>query len=1367
VINKLKWLLLISTTSFFLPFVMAAQPQLPFRNYTTEDGLSNSRVRAFLQDKDGFTWVGTAAGLNRFDGYRFTVFEASGKPEADGLYHSGVLALLEDQLGHLWVGTKSGLQLMNRQQEQFFPSPSSTRSPFQPIGQVMKLLESSEGDVWVGAVNGLFRISQLERVDQQSELEKALQKGAFQLTAHALEGTQNRIWSLEEDRDGRIWVGTNAGLTCFDLKKQQFIPLPLLPTEANEAVFSAPVHALEFGKEQQLWIGTEQGLYKLDIQSGQCQKYPVKIGVPGFLQNEFVTELEEDDKGRLWVGTDGGGLSQLDPSNGRFVHYRHVLSDPSSIADNNVEALYLDPHQGIWVGTHKGVSYYNMNRKAFQALQAGQGENAISPGAIEAACVTADGRYWLGIDDGGINIYDPKNGKITYLSVQNGNLIDNDVVALMEDRNNNIWIGSWGGGLSILNPDGQIRHLLREEQLPEFIRDPFVWTFLEDEHGNIWIGTVNNGLVKYQPKDASFTLFREKVPGSWVKDIAQDKQGKLWFLTNEGLFEYDTKNQQAQHVDLPGLNSNNATISLLYPGEDGSLWLGMQQGLVSYHPKGELKIWDQSHGMADSWVKSIAEDAAGQLWLGTGKGISKFTPDQETFINYGAADVLLKGEFTRAAAQAEDRSMLFGNIDGAVLFHPDRIKSYPLAPKVALTDFHLFNKSVPIDGSLVDSTLAVSPLKAHISYTKNIQLKHWQNYLSFEFAALDYLNPSEHLYKYRLKGLQDEWIEASPDHRIASFTDLSPGTYTFQVMAGNADGVWNEQPAEVRLYLSPPWWQSWWAYTLYALLIAGATFIALRIFKNRLELQAQVDFNQREAQRLKELDQFKSRLYTSLTHEFRTPLTVILGMTEQIRTAPKKHLEQGTRLIENNGRSLLRLINQLLDLSKLEDNALQLQWVQSDIISYLRYITASFQTYANGKNLSLRFLAQPNELLMDYDPEQLQQVMYNLISNAVKFTPSGGAIVVRLQKEQDLLKIGVEDNGIGIDKEAQARIFDRFYQVVANGEPLHTNKVAGTGIGLAHTRELVKLMGGSINVDSELRKGTVFKVSLPITQNAPLAKAPIVEHWQPKIVEEGALFADASSDKPLLLIIEDNPDVVLYLKSCLSQLYRLDIAYNGKIGIAKALEYIPDLIISDIMMPEKDGYQVCDFLKQDERTSHIPLILLTAKADTDSRIAGLKRGADAYLSKPFHKQELLVRLEKLAERQKRMAAYFERQVKDTKPTSLPQPEEEATLQIEDAFIQKVRSIVDEHYEDENFALPDLCSKLGMSRSQLYRKMKALTNTTPSAFIRFYRLNAARKLLEEGGFSVSEVAWKVGYKDVGHFSRNFQEAFGSSPSKVND
>jgi signal transduction histidine kinase/DNA-binding response OmpR family regulator len=732
--------------------------------------------------------------------------------------------------------------------------------------------------------------------------------------------------------------------------------------------------------------------------------------------------------------------------------------------------------------------------------------------------------------------------------------------------------------------------------------------------------------------------------------------------------------------------------------------------------------------------------------------------------NFYVEDGLSHNEFnTPSALKARNGRIFMGGLNGVNAFFPAElerktaVKSHTLLSKYSLFDTE--------KDSLLFFNVSTLPEK--------IELPPSVTSLNLHLALTSYLDPAKNQYAWRLDGLDEDWYYAGDQH-VASYRHLAPGTYTFRAKAADPFGNWSENELTLRFVVIRPWYSRWWAWLLYLLAAGSAIYL---LYRNQLSKRME----HAENLRLQELDEFRSHFFTNITHEFRTPLTVILGMAEQVESDASNEVKGKIGLIRRNGQNLLRLINQILDLAKLESNALKINYVQGDVLPYLRYITESLHSLANAQNVMVRVESKEAEIVMDYDPERLLQIVHNLLSNAIKFTPSGGRVVLRANvvnlaglKTLPGLQLTVTDNGVGIPPEDLPNIFDRFYQ--ANN--LEKAKAGGTGIGLALSKELVKAMNGEISVESEVGKGTVFTVRLPITKRAGLSdEVPVIASETvalsfPKGTSAShvAVRHDADvpfgNDKATVLLIEDNPDVVEYLIICLGEDYRLDYAYNGRSGIEKALETVPDLIISDVMMPEKDGFEVCETLKNDERTSHIPIVLLTARADAASRIAGLRRGADAYLSKPFHREELLAQLQVLTEKQRRITAWLSRKAQNEKQVPLPETIAEEDLQIEDAFIQKLRNIVAENYTDEGFGLPQLCQKIGMSRSQLFRKMTALIAIAPSDFIRSHRLNEARKLLETTDLNVSEVAWQCGFVNLAHFSKVYQEEFGIAPSATN-
>ena len=636
---------------------------------------------------------------------------------------------------------------------------------------------------------------------------------------------------------------------------------------------------------------------------------------------------------------------------------------------------------------------------------------------------------------------------------------------------------------------------------------------------------------------------------------------------------------------------------------------------------------------------------------------------------------------------------------------------------------------------------------------ETITLAHNQNDLTLEYVGIHFDNPEKIQYQYKMEGVHEDWVKVGTE-RTARFNNLQPGNYTFLVKAANADGVWNKTPSSLKIQILAPWYWDWWSKILYvALVISGSYALYQFQLKRRLETE--------ETKRLQELDAVKSKMYTNITHEFRTPLAIIQGMTGELEGN-----EKAKATIQRNSFNLLNLVNQMLDLSKLESGNLPIKMVQSDVINYLSYLTESFHSMAISKGILLHFLPKESVLYMDYDPDKLMKIMINLLSNAIKFTAHGGHVYVQVKQvkkgKSTSLCLEIRDTGIGIPKVEIDQIFDRFYQV----DDSITRKGDGTGIGLAYTRELVKILKGKIEVDSILGKGSTFTVYLPIHRVAPMIfpdatkdlikKAKIDQGFTEKIKDTYV----GDSNIPLVLIVEDNRDVKEYLATCLINSYQLAFASQGTEGIKKAIDLIPDIIISDVMMPEKDGFELCEYLKKDRHTSHIPIILLTAKADLDSKVLGFQKGADAYISKPFSKEELLIRMQQLIQLRKELQKRFggthqinQRKISDTK------------FALEIKFLEQVNQVIHTHLDNSNFDSTQLSKAVNMSASQLYRKLKAITGKSTAIYIRYRRLLVAKDLLETTDKTVSEITYLVGFKELAYFSKCFSEEFGISPSQV--
>ena len=856
-----------------------------------------------------------------------------------------------------------------------------------------------------------------------------------------------------------------------------------------------------------------------------------------------------------------------------------------------------------------------------------------------------------------------------------------------------------------------------------------------------------------------------------VGDMHVDKEGNLWVLTNGGLWKIDLEQKTGTRIGEEYGFQNMSFLSI-YEDEGGDFWLGtLLEGLVHFDPRTEkvLQTVTFEQGLAHNSVYTILPDNEGDLWVGTNDGISIVSPTGEILACIYEEDGLKNNRFFRFDAfRSSDGRLFFGNAHGLNVIDPKAVRSLI---KRDTKNRKIYLTKLTYSDSNIQKEITQ---KNQLDQIGKVLLPAQRRNLTIAFSLSSYLETSKNNYAYRLAGIENDWNHLGPQHEL-NLTNLPVGEYLLQIKGRDFRNNWTEEVLEVPIQAKEVFYKQTWFYLLCALpfILFGLAW-AYRNQREKKILEAKVARRtqkiredkaliESQAQRLAELDQVKSQFFTDISHEFRTPLTVIIGMAKQVQENPEKWLEKGGQMITRNAHNLLNLVNQILDLRKLESGYLPINLVQGDIVQYLRYITESFHSLANTHNVLLQVESNQRSILMDYDPEKFRQILSNLLSNAIKYTPSGGRVSVSINSIQPAstpeLQLLVSDNGPGISAQDLPHIFDRFYR--ASDE---VSKAGGTGVGLALTQELVKLLEGSIEVKSEVGEGTTFTVCLPIRREA--AVAPALE-WEAATVSTTSTPPTISQSTVQLLLIEDNADVVEYMAGLLQDQYSLEFAYNGRIGIEKALESVPDIIISDVMMPEKNGFEVCETLKNDARTSHIPIVLLTAKADVESRIAGFKTGADVYLPKPFQPEELQVVLENLLSiRQKLQEKYSleQGQMEAVVQQSDEDPQANGLSDVERQFLQKLRTFVEAHLDDPKLSPDSICQHLGMSRSNLYRKLKALTNHSLTHFIRQLRLRKAEDLLQNTELDISEIAYSVGFSDPKYFSRVFAEVYEVSPSE---
>ncbi len=1407
VLLLLTWVL---CTPFFLP---AQTSSLIIEEIPIGKGRLKNSVMDLLQDQRGFLWVSTVGGLYRYDGYEFKHYPFPSVPRKehrDTMWHNapGAGQLLEDRNGNIWiVNTFSEswigwLKMLDIRQDTLVNL--DIRMVSRPVTYKRPLIEDPEGYLWVHCLDGLRRITLPEEGGTAYEIKLYSSEPG---TPHALSDT---ISSLLLDRRNRLWMSTyDGGLHYYDRQQDQIRKISTLSPGG--------IWELSQMKNGSIAAASKEGLFLIDPETLQIEHIQHQPGIASSLAGNYIRTMLPDLEGQLWLFSaprkEGPyTLQRFDPVSGQFSGPYMDSILPGGAMTGFYDApfhLFADRNGRIWVNNNKGLQFYDPEHDRFVHIR---NANPTIGESVHTFLQDNSGVLWMGAPMG-LSKFAPGANRFKVFRHQTDNplsLSGDRVATVFEDSRGYLWLGHSRGIDRIrLNEVNQITE-------KKFFFFDAAYGFSEDRQGNIWVHSLSGKLGFIATGDQPINVYTSfPVDGRRVNFkiavTAIRAPEKGIFISSNGLLHHDPVTGTTKHFPLP--NSLTTTSGPLFiHGYDSAmqLWLSNSQYFLRFDPssgefipfptrtragrficqgdKGEmwtttsglrllnikdgalLKHFHPGTGFPTDFTEGVVKDDHGNLWITSDVGLIQFDPKTEQFRVFDRANGLPTNNiYAGSGCKRQNGELLIPlGEKGLVLFDPTELQpdSFPVPP--VITGLKLSNDPL-LPG---DSRGA---LRRSIPYTKEIVLAHHQNVLTIEYTGLHFSMPEANRFTYLMEGIDEDWVEAG-NRRVATYAGLAPGDYTFRLKAANPDGIWNPSEASLRITIRPPWWRTWWAYSLYAL---GILTLIATVYRFLLDRQLE----QAETRRLAELDEAKTQMYTNITHEFRTPLTVIQGMADQMEENPGDWFREGLRLIRNNSNKLLRLVNQMLDLHKLESGSMPVNIVQGDVVNYLQYITESFRSYAVTKNIRLHFLCPFEKLMMDYDPEKLLTIVSNLLSNAIKFTPEGGDVYVQLavdspqravgtsQKNGDKLPIGktlvliIKDTGIGISEKKRPYIFNRFYQADDN----HASNGAGTGIGLALTKELTNLLKGKIEVQSNIGKGSTFIVRLPIFLNAQ------DEHLVEQITEQVEAFipgvlkseincdaAKISEEQPLVLLVEDNEDVLLYLQSCLAADYQLAFARNGREGIDRALELVPDVVLSDVMMPEVGGFELCDTLKKDVRTSHIPIILLTAKADQASKVEGLKEGADAYLTKPFDKEELQVRLKKLIELRRHL---LERYDEEARTARFLKPGSSSAYPREDAFLQQIQDTLVAHIDEQDFGIPELCAALGMSRTQLHRKIKALTGKSTSIYLRSLRLAKARELLENSDLNVSEVSYEVGFRSPTYFSQAFSEEYGVPPSAV--
>ncbi|WP_378182279.1 two-component regulator propeller domain-containing protein [Aquimarina sp. SS2-1] len=1327
-----------------------------FHHYTLEDGLSQETINAIIKDSRGFLWLGTQDGLNRFDGDRFEIFK--NEELQNSISGNHITKLLEDDLGNIWIGTgNNGVCVYD-------PSTKSIRrihdTTIDMSAACSGIAKDNKGNVYISFFNqSLVKISRSDK----SSLE--INEIEFFTKISATISSLNII-------NNTLFVGTKEGNLFYSDLDRNGTNFKEYKHEHNWRNIKSIVRDT-YG---QVLIGTDSGLWKLNFQEKTSTQLKIKSD-PSFTNLTIADIIVNADN--IWAATDNGlyhlkdykqDLLEFDT----FKRYRGDNNLSNTISSSNVHCLYQDD-EFLWIGANK-LDVLEFNPPVFRTLQNSDVGCSKKPFVNNHiySILKEKKRTWVGTR-GGMNLI-TNDSTYNFRKTDKPNSIAYDVVRGIErDIDNNLWIATTKG-VSILNlkkfsPDGpNFTPLLHNPVDDSSLSENNTRSIFVDRDHNIWITTFGGGINLFtgdvKAEKFSFKHFKN-IPGydnsissDLVLTMIQDHQKNYWIATKNGLnrlnFEDDNFEKPSFKTfrNIPGDTtslSNNSVLSV-FEDSDHVLWVGTQNGLHKFDASKEtFKVYGKKEGLLNPVVYNILEDENKNLWMSTNFGLFRFNKKTEIFSNFNSGDGLLSTEFNLGAAFKDPKTneLYFGGIDGLNFFKPEKVSDLDREGAILLTELRIKNNIE------VPSANDTSVLKKNIITTKSIQLKHDQFPFYLSFSNMDFRAFKNNKYLYKLNPVDDTWNDLSNTQEI-QFPSLSPGTYKLQIQGKTRNQIWDKDPLELEIEILPPWWKTNIMYTVYILIIVFILFTIHRFLLAR-------KLNIQEAQKLREIDEQKSKLYTNITHEFRTPLTVILGINNTLkeRLASNKcsqYLEH-CEMIRRNGKNMLQLVNQMLDLAKLEEGKLKLHLQQGNIAEFCRYIVSSYSSLAESKNISIAFYTEQENIRMDFDQDKIQQILSNLLTNAIKFSDLGSDIVVHLHQENDDFILKVKDSGKGIPKEKITQIFDRFYQV----EHVDKKEQAGTGIGLSLTKELVTLMDGNIEVDSTLHQGSIFTVIIPITNTAKVtAEFSMNKKPSPKTKtypQETAQNIKSKNDRPLVLVVDDNKDIIQLLSVSLTDSYNVVAASNGNEGMEKATQLIPDIIICDVMMPEKDGLELCDILKKDERTSHIPIILLTAKVTENDKIAGLLHGADAYLHKPFSKTELLVRIEKLISLRTILQQKFSlnsswQTVSDKKMNTKNKD-----------FIDKVLTSIEKNLDNTNYGKLELSEDLHLSESQAYRKIKAITGFSTAIFIRKVRLQKAKFLLQTTDHNVSEVSYMTGFSNPSWFCKAFKEEYDQPPNAM--
>lgn len=1332
-------------------------PNVLFKRFYSSNGLPDERIRSIFQDHSGYLWIGTMNGICRYDGYSFKNFFKT--KNDNSISGNWAYSITEDAAHNIWIGTNEGFSKFDQEKETFINYKIPNKLPTQQYKRVNTLLFDNDGMLWIGGRLGLM---------QYNPTNNTFKKFPFA-------PLNVNVSKIIKGENNYLWVATDKGLIHYNLTsgKYDFFTLNIKPNAYGDKIWSL----LE--DKQDLYVGTgSSGLLRLPHNSnngfGNFEYLNTYKSGEESLENTQVFDICKSSVGDLWLGTEKGLVKIEKPgtANAKINNYRNNSVNDKSVSSDRVYCVFIDKTNVLWCGTEVGLNNLQLSALPF---------NYYSFAGIRLTdqvrgIYSENGKdIWVATYKSGFYKYNTSTNYTRTFNFKPEHSFFNGTRSVIINKGK-VLIGTLDG---IVQLDGE------GSNYGNILQGNAVFTMYKDRKSNVWVGT-NNGLFKinangslenYESKFVAIKGFAS----SFVRTLFEDNSGNIWVgFENGGLAIISNKTNKPTFVTE---NSNKegvfgSTIYSIAEYPNNTIWIGSESGLTKMVvPNGELNNFDNinfknysvQNGLPDKSVNGILSDDNGNLWISSIKGLVKFNIEKEIFQNYLPNIYFNHGCYYKL----NNHQFYYGTSDGFIEFDPASISEDKFLPDVAISDIKLFNQSIKIEQKINGEVV----LNQSLSNTKKLAFNYKNNVFTLDFAALHFANPEQNKFAYKMEGFDNDWIQTNAQSRSATYTNLDAGTYTFKLKAANYLGIWNDTPVELKITILPPPWKTWWAMLIYLALIITFLYYFTIYVLDQIKQKHQLRYEQMEKNQLKNLDALKTQFFTDISHEFRTPLSLILGPSEELLADETidKNVKHKAQLIHRNSKKLLYLIDELMTFQKLDQGKLQMQPKQVEMLSFVKDIYYNFEHLAKKKAITFTISADNEIYNANIDAGKMEMVLNNLLFNAFKYAPQNGVITINMRSydafdlptkptsiSEKWLQVSVEDNGKGISSTDFSHLFDRYFQ--------SNNAIKGTGVGLSLTKSLVELHGGIITAQSEPGVKTSFSFYLPINNpnlekerdSIKIENKYSFDYDVKDLVEDTVLSKDEhlnrSKLKNTLLLVDDNVEVLDYLEMVFQNQYNIARAENGALAIEYLAEHEPDLIISDVMMPEMDGITLCKEVKTNILTSHIPIILLTAKATVDNTLEGLKIGADDYMPKPFYPDILKVKVQNFIEAKRRFIEKFEQP-----EGSVIIPKNITHNPLDEEFIHNVLKAVDANMDNEEFSVEELGSIVAMSRSNLFRKLKAITGQTPIEFIYFIRMNKAMQLLLERKHSISQISFEVGFKSPSSFTKSFKKQFGKSPT----